>query len=277
MDVEKDGVDEDEEMLSPLTRHGMHPASKVLGSEADVGAMAMSLMNSANHATILKDGYLKKRVVTRTVVWAERHVTLSTAELLISNECGGEIRDSLDLLDITECELYDGNDQPSLMKVDNLHRMAKAKAGGGRLKNAIKKVGDLTSSSSRILSTEKSLAIAEDSLDGEQTLAAKGRVESLTASKKAAKYAVAMGKLSKDPSLLLDDFKIKMPEDHSLESLQWSNTLRIHTEKFARTYYLRADTEEVISGWMVAINRARAEAFKLHERNLELSSLQVSQ
>lgn len=272
MDVENDGVDEE---LSPLALHGVHPASKVLGCEADVAAMARSLMNSADHATILKDGYLKKRVVTRTVVWAERHVTLSTAELLISNECGGEIRDSLDLLDITACELYDGNDQPSLMGVDNLHRMAKAKAGQGRLKTAIKKVGDLTSSSSRILSTEKSLAIADDSLDGEQTLAAK-RTESLTVSKKAAKYAVAMGKRPQDPTLLLDDFKTKTPEDHSLESLQWSNTLRIHTEKFARTYYLRADTEEVISGWMVAINRARAEAFKVHERNLELSSLQVS-
>ena len=71
-------------------------------------------------------GYLKKRIVTRTVVWAERHVTLSNEELLISNESGGEVRDSIDLLDVTACELYSGDEQ-SLMGVDNMHRLAKEK------------------------------------------------------------------------------------------------------------------------------------------------------
>ena len=54
MSLEED--DERDTFGPSLAMHGIVPASKVLGSEADVGEMAQNLMNSAERTAILKDG-----------------------------------------------------------------------------------------------------------------------------------------------------------------------------------------------------------------------------
>ena len=60
--------DERDTVISPLAMHGIVPASKVLGNEADVGEMAQNLMSHAEHTTILKEGMMSissKGVPTR--------------------------------------------------------------------------------------------------------------------------------------------------------------------------------------------------------------------
>ena len=37
-------------------------------------------------AKIVREGVLKKRIVMRTVVWAERHVTLTTGDEMIDTD-----------------------------------------------------------------------------------------------------------------------------------------------------------------------------------------------
>jgi hypothetical protein len=239
--------------------------------------------------TFFVTGYLKKRIVTRSVEWVERYVTLSSEELLISNGSGGEVRDNIVLLDITTCELYSGDEQ-SLMGVDNLHRMAKARGAStmktiqGSMKAVSSKIGR-KANGERGAEASLSLAAEGSDVQGEMLDATRPASTSpqsgprLKASKsiagaEAAKVAIATGKPTTHASFLLEDFKSKLPEDHSLEGLQWSHTLRIHTEKFARTYYLRAASEDVIQGWIEAVNKARAAAWKAHEKGLELTALQ---
>lgn len=224
-------------------------------------------------------------------MWAERHVTLSNEELLISNESGGEVRDSIDLLDVTACELYSGDEQ-SLMGVDNMHRLAKEKKGSklktlqGSMKEVSRRASQIGRKGNGERGEEVSLSLAAESSDvpaemlGDATMPAptlSNPVQSVAksiSSGEAAKVAIATGKPITQASFLLDEFKIGVPEDHSLEGLQWSHTLRIHTEKFARTYYLRAASEDVIQSWIKAINDARADAWKTHEKGLELTQMQ---
>mmetsp|Transcript_82803 Transcript_82803/g.134274 ORF Transcript_82803/g.134274 Transcript_82803/m.134274 type:complete len:149 (-) Transcript_82803:1285-1731(-) len=97
--------------LSQLSLYGITPKEKLLCDSTDVNAMTEGLMTPEVRAKIVREGVLKKRIVTRTVVWAERHVTLTTDDLLIANLQGGEIRDSISLLDITECVLYAQHEQ----------------------------------------------------------------------------------------------------------------------------------------------------------------------
>ena len=60
---------------------------------------------------MLKEGPLKKRIVTRTVLWVDRHVTLTQDELLIAVEPGGETKESIMLLDISDCSSHLHEDQ----------------------------------------------------------------------------------------------------------------------------------------------------------------------
>jgi len=89
---------------------GFAPLTRVLDSDVDINnIVAENLL--AEERDVLKEGTLKKRVVTRTIVWANRYVTLTPDEVLVSNKVGGDNRDSILLLDITECNLHTHDDR----------------------------------------------------------------------------------------------------------------------------------------------------------------------
>ena len=94
----------------PINHWGIAPATKVLESDVDFNDLVADTW-PAGRQEVLKEGALKKRIVTRTIEWANRHVTLTPDEILISNEAGGDHRDSILLLDITECSLHTLDDR----------------------------------------------------------------------------------------------------------------------------------------------------------------------
>jgi hypothetical protein len=76
--------------------------------------IGIDVLMPGDDSKVLKEGPLKKRIVTRTVLWVDRHVTLTQDELLISVEPGGETKESIMLLDISECSSHVHED-PSFM------------------------------------------------------------------------------------------------------------------------------------------------------------------
>ena len=76
--------------------------------------IAIDFHMSGADSKVLKEGPLKKRIVTRTVLWVDRHVTLTQDELLIAVDPGGETKESIMLLDISDCSSHLHED-PSFM------------------------------------------------------------------------------------------------------------------------------------------------------------------
>ena len=75
----------------------------VFGAGAQIKSTADLMGKREMSATesIRKQGMLSKRIASRDIVWKERYVTLTDDKIYIRNEDGGQIRDTLQLLQIT--------------------------------------------------------------------------------------------------------------------------------------------------------------------------------
>ena len=75
----------------------------VFGAGARIKSTADFMGKREMSATesIRKQGILSKRIASKDIVWKERYVTLTDDKIYIRNEDGGQIRDTLQLLQIT--------------------------------------------------------------------------------------------------------------------------------------------------------------------------------
>ena len=160
---------------------------------------------------VLREGILEKRIVGKEISWAPRYVSLTKDALLFTVNPGGEVRDSVKLLDIARCGDTHSNDHALFLN------------GNEKADKGLKK-----STSAAALSKTRSF------------------VGSFTSAR-------------------------QETEEQTKVASEWDHSLEIHTERYGRTYYLRAETEEEKDEWEQAINQAYTGAVEKQKHDLQLS------
>jgi hypothetical protein len=142
----------------------------------------LRIQSSSN---VLREGSLDKRIDVKEIRWVKRHVTLTSDAILFATEAGGEIRESINLSDISSCRPTNAADH-----------MSRSSFFESNIGESSKRFG---------METEKK-----------------------------------------------DSQPFSADKD-------WLHSISIHTERFGRTYYLRADRDQLKHEWIQAINDAREE------------------
>jgi hypothetical protein len=164
---------------------------------------------------VLREGILEKRIVGKEITWAPRFVSLTKEALLFTVEAGGEIRDSVKLIDIARCGATQSNDHTLFLN--------------GREDADNHKKGGTAMSKTRSFV---------------------GSFHSVTHSKPES----------------ADE-----PQPTAPVVSEWDHSLEICTERFGRTYYLRAETEEEKNEWDTAINHGIKDAILQRKLDMQLS------
>jgi hypothetical protein len=72
-----------------------------LWHSANIKSTEAFIEKEPEESSIRKEGVVRKRVVAKEITWRDKYITLTDTRLHIRNQSEGEIRDTLELRDIT--------------------------------------------------------------------------------------------------------------------------------------------------------------------------------
>lgn len=246
---------------------------------------------------VVKEGMLSKRISGKTIYWSNRYVKIANGHLYMSLESGSEIRDALDLMQVTSIQLTNKKTKSTSFG-DLSHQLSQKVISGIRSPSSASiNVDD------ELLQHAKGQESCEDtggqadhgagsgvretlSVNGEASETAdivsddkQRRLRSVVGKVKAVQAAIRIGNGNSaqsgpsSPSATED----QPPGDRTFHEVVWENVFEIYSKSLGRTYYFRAQDESDCQEWIDAILVARKKAFEDYKRGLNLTFWQKAQ
>ena len=241
----------------PAASKSTRPGHAVFGAGADFESAEAFVASAPDDVTILKEGLLHKRVVSKEIFWKQRAMTLTDENIYIRNEEGGDIRDTIDLLNITH--------------VRRMVRESFTEALQSR--QQVDDGSPTTPTRSACTSSQK--PSNQDSLSRSQSGSGPEGVAPrrfFKASKKLMAVSRVFGTSRKDSqgqdavASASGDLKIE-----GVHAAEWHNVFELYVECFGRTLYFRARNADECNEWVKGIQDAMEAAHIAYEQSLHMT------
>jgi hypothetical protein len=276
----------------------------VFGVGGNITSTDAFLQEAPQEEEIVKEGMLKKRIVAKDIAWKDRHITLTTDQVLIRNEVGGEIRDALDLLDITHVRTMIERNHADHFKNEDADSPSQAFRSSTRnpkttfVASQLSRLTSGLSPNSSFKSTKSGSSgheseVAEASEDTQETTEISespvGGIVHTNSKSKLVQTSRKVMKLAKVAKFFSGGKTSEQDTDGSshnisfqnsttsIHAAEWKDVVEIYEEEYGRTYYLRAANKQEADDWVVAIQDAMGQAAAAYAASMNLSLAETLQ